>query len=440
MSQDIATRDFPLSAMADSLTGSEIIQLAGQVNALKAEGQEIANLTIGDFDSSIYPIPSQLTAEIIRAYQENYTNYPPGHGVEALRQAIAKHVKRLGGGNPEPKDILVAGGARPLILAAFQAIVDQGDLVVFPAPSWNNLNYCHMVGARTCVIQTTPEAHFMPKAEQIAPFIQEAALVMLCSPLNPTGTVFSREQLLAICELVLEENKRRVAVGIEKPVYLIYDQIYWALTFGKTVHHHPLELIPELLPFVVYVDGISKALAATGVRVGWAFGAPRIINRMQALLTHIGAWAPKPEQVASASFLEDTNAVDQFLISFNASLETTLKAFYEGIISIKQLSPNVSSRIDAISPEAAIYLSVKFELVGAITNSGMELVDQKAVSTFLLEQAGVAIVPFSIFGAPLDSPWYRLSVGTCALSDVEPIIGRLRSAISSLTFPHSDLN
>lgn len=434
MNQDIKTRDYKLSTMADTLTGSEIIQLAGQVNALKAEGQEIANLTIGDFDPSIYQIPAVLSDLIIEAYQENHTNYPPGSGVESLRAAVAKYVARLGAGSPEAKDVLIAGGARPLILAAFQAIVDVGDMVVFPAPSWNNLNYCHMVGARPCIIQTSAESHFMPNAEQIAPFIQEASLLMLCSPLNPTGTVFTREQLSDICILVLEENKRREAVGIEKPVYIIYDQIYWALTFGDTIHHHPLKILPELLPYVVYIDGMSKAFAATGVRVGWAFGAPRVIERMQALLTHIGAWAPKPAQLGSASFLRDEMAVDEYLTAFRSRLEATLGAFYNGILSIKDHSTAVASRIDAITPEAAIYLSVKFDLVGGIKSDGSQLSEQKDVSTFLLKEAGIAIVPFSIFGAPNDSPWYRLSVGTCAAGDVGLIIGRLSAALAKLTF------
>ena len=142
----------------------------------------------------------------------------------------------------------------------------------------------------------------MPTADTIRPHLKGAKLLALCSPQNPTGTVFTREQLEEICDLVLEENRSRGED--EKPLYIMYDQIYGALLHGGEKHVDPVSLRPELRPYTVYVDGISKALAATGVRVGWALGPDYIIDKMKSILGHIGAWSPKAEQMATARGLD----------------------------------------------------------------------------------------------------------------------------------------
>src|SRR5690606_22383213 len=152
-------------------------------------------------------------------------------------------------------------------------------------------------------------------------------LVALCSPQNPTGTVFSKEQLNDICELIIAENKKRKN---KKPLYLMYDQIYMALTFGNTRHVDPVSLHPELRPYTIYVDGLSRAFSATGLRVGWAFRPDNIIEKMKSILSHVGAWSPKPEQVATAHFLSKEHVVDHFLIHYKSEVEKRLNAFYDG--------------------------------------------------------------------------------------------------------------
>ena len=141
----------------------------------------------------------------------------------------------------------------------------------------------------------------MPTAVDIQPHVKGATLLALCSPQNPTGTVFTKKQLEEICDCVLEENARRGEN--EKPLYVMYDQIYGALLYGENKHVDPVSLRPEMRPFTIYVDGISKSFAATGVRVGWAMGPAFLMDKMKAILSHIGAWSPKPEQMATAKFL-----------------------------------------------------------------------------------------------------------------------------------------
>ena len=127
-----------VSKMAAGLSGSEIIRIGNQVSEQVRQGANICNLTIGDFDPKIFPIPTGLTAGIIQAYKDGQTNYPPAAGVGELRQAVADFLKTRQGLIYSPNDILVAGGSRPLIYATYRALVDPGDRVIFPLPSWNN--------------------------------------------------------------------------------------------------------------------------------------------------------------------------------------------------------------------------------------------------------------------------------------------------------------
>src|SRR6185437_6425127 len=130
------------SELAKNLHGSEIIKIAGEINELKRQGQAIANLTIGDFDSNIYPIPDPLKQGIVEAYGHNQTNYPPADGVLDLRESVSAFLKNRYNLSYSSSQILISGGSRPLIYSTFLAVVNPGDKVVFPLPSWNNNHYC----------------------------------------------------------------------------------------------------------------------------------------------------------------------------------------------------------------------------------------------------------------------------------------------------------
>lgn len=416
-----------ISTLAENLKGSAIIKLAGEVNSLKAKGEQIYNLTIGDFDSTIFPIPQELKHEIIQAYATDLTNYPAGNGEATLRKNVASFLSKNLDLNYAENEILISGGARPLIYAAYQAILDIDDTVLYPVPSWNNDAYTYLARNKEIVIETLPENKFMPTAEDIAPHIQNVNLIAVCSPLNPTGTTFDKVTLEKICELIVTENKRRNSLGI-KPLYLLYDQIYWQLTYGETVHYNPVSLNPEMRDYTIFIDGISKAFAATGVRVGWAFGPNFIIDKMKDLLGHIGAWAPKPEQVATAKYLELDDAINAYISQIKSELSYRLDEFYKAFQALK----NQGFKVDAIEPEAALYLTVKFDLVGKKTASGQSLNSIADVTDYLLKEAKVALVPFSAFGASQDSNWFRLSVGTTKREDIQLIMNQLKSCLEKL--------
>ena len=138
----------------------------------------------------------------------------------------------------------------------------------------------------------------------------------------------------------------------------MYDQMYWTLTYGDTVHYNPVSLRPAMKEFTIFVDGISKAFAATGVRVGWSLGPAYIIAKMKGILSHLGAWSPMAEQKATAKYLLQKENIQNYLLHFKAEIEERLRTIYNGFVSLKK----EGFALDAVSPQAAIYLTVKIDL------------------------------------------------------------------------------
>ena len=415
-----------LSQLAETLIGSEIVKLGGEIKEKIRQGAKIYNFTIGDFDPSIFPIPKELENEIVEAYRQHFTNYPAAEGNLDLREALSGFIQKRQGISYSINEILVASGGRPLIYAVFKTICDKNDKVIYAVPSWNNNHYTHFVEGQHIVIEATEKTNFMPTANDIQPHIQEATLISLCSPQNPTGTTFKKEELEAICDLVLEENKRRGPHS--KKLYVMFDQMYWHLTYGTIKHYDPVSLRPAMKEYTIYIDAISKVFAATGVRVGWALAPAPLIQKMKMLMTHVGAWAPMAEQKALAKYLLQESTIDNYLAGFKKEIEERLRSIHAGF---KELQAE-GLPVDAIAPEAAIYLTVKIDLKGKKKIDGQQLVQQADVTAYLLDAAGLALVPFYAFGASLQSPWYRLSVGTCKKEEIPSVIAKLREAILSL--------
>lgn len=412
-----------LSYLSETLIGSEIVKLGGEIREKIRQGERIYNFTVGDFDPAIFPIPKELEDAIVEAYRKHFTNYPAAEGNLDLREAILSFTKEMEGLDYGTNEVLVASGGRPLIYAVFRAICDKGDKIIYAVPSWNNNHYTHFVGGEHIVIEARAENNFMPVAENIRPHIKSATLIALCSPQNPTGTTFKKHDLEAICDLVLEENKRRG--DHEKKLYLMYDQMYWHLTYGSIRHHDPVSLRPAMREYTVYIDAISKVFAATGVRVGWSFGPATVISKMKAILTHLGAWAPMAEQKAVAYYFSNREGIKKYLANFKKEIEERLHRIYDGFMQLK----NEGLSVDAIAPEAAIYLTIKIDLAGKKTSEGKVLENQGDVTAYILNEAKLAVVPFYAFGADRSSPWYRLSVGTCKKEEISEMIGKLREAL-----------
>ena len=415
-----------LSKLATSQQGSEIVKLGNAISERIKNGETIYNYTIGDFDPSIFPIPQVFEDEIVDAYKKHNTNYPAADGILELRQSISQFLKEWEGLDYAPNEIQIAAGGRPLIYTIFKVIVDAGDKVIYAAPSWNNNHYCNMNDAEHCVIEATLENNFMPTANDIANNIKGATLICLCSPQNPTGTTLQKEVLAEICDIVLAENAKRG--DNEKKCYLMFDQMYWTLTYGTTMHYNPVSLRPEMKAYTIFVDGISKVFSATGVRVGWAFGPVEIMAKIKAILSHIGGWAPMAEQKALSKYLPQTDHIKQYLTHFKAEMEERLVSIYNGFMALKAKG----FLVDAVTPQAAIYLTIQLNLCGKVTVDGGMLTNQPDVTDYILSEAKLAVVPFSAFGASENSTWYRLSVGTCKKETIPDMFAKLEMALAKL--------
>jgi aspartate aminotransferase len=180
-------------------------------------------------------------------------------------------------------------------------------------------------------------------------------------------------------------------------------------------------------PYTLYIDGISKAFAATGVRVGWLVAPTDLAGPMSALLGHMGAWAPKAEQSAVASFIADGEAMRSYRAQIVGGVRERLDLLFHGIEAMRA----EGLPVEAMAPEGAIYLSARFALNGRVAPDGMRLDSDEAVRRYLLRAAGAAIVPFQAFGVSGDTGWFRLSVGAVSPEQITRMLPRLRDAIAA---------
>jgi aspartate aminotransferase len=411
--------DASLSRLSQGLIGSEVLRIAAEVRALTASGQSVCNLTVGDFDGREFTPPRRLVEGIQRALGAGHTNYPPSNGVLELRQAVTRFVRRELGLDYPVESVLVAGGARPLIYATYRALVDPGESVAYPVPSWNNNHYCYLTGARAVPIEVTRESRFHPTAAQVRALLPKIRMLAINTPLNPTGTAIEANVLAEICRDLVEENARRRERG-DRPVFLMFDQVYWSLEFGRSEPVTPPLLVPEVAPYTVLLDAISKSLAATGLRVGWSLAPPAVTQRMSDLLGHVGAWAPKAEQVATAEFLDDAEAFQEFRVEMNRKLRERLELLHRAFEAMRARGLPV----EAVPPEGTLYLSARFDLAGR-TFEGRELRTNEDIRRLLLQGAGIAMVPFQAFGLAREDGWFRLSVGGAPIAAIEEGMERL---------------
>jgi aspartate aminotransferase len=270
------------------------------------------------------------------------------------------------------ESVLVLSGSRPGIYGTYRVLVDPGDVVVFPVPSWNNNHYTYLVGGVPRPIPCTAADRFQPSRESVRAAIPGARLLALCSPLNPTGTVISR--------------------------------------------------------YTVLIDGISKAFAATGLRVGWAVGPTDVIFKMMSLMGHLGGWAPRPEQCATIELLNDASAVTEFGVTFRRGIQARLDALANGLAKMKASGLPV----DSLEPAGAMYLTARVAPFGKRTPDGKLISTNDDVRGYLLSAAGLAVVPFQAFGTKDDDGWFRWSVGAVGLAEVEAALPRIEAALRAL--------
>ncbi|MEP6905346.1 MAG: aminotransferase class I/II-fold pyridoxal phosphate-dependent enzyme, partial [Gemmatimonadales bacterium] len=331
---DQTSLDSALSVTARGLQESGILKITRHVRGMIARGEKVINLTVGDFDPRYFPIPKKLAEEIQAAIGRGETNYPTPEGMLPLRQAISDYVFRTAGVRYPVEAIVVCSGGRPVLYGAYRALINPGDKVLYSVPSWQNDSYSKLSGGESIEIEGAAENGFQPTLEQLAPHLPDAAMLCLCSPGNPTGTVMTAEQLTEILRAVVAENRKREATG-KRPLFVLHDQMYGALVTKGQKHTYPAAVVPESARYVISADGVSKAYAGTGLRVGWMLVPPAIGARIRDLLSHAGAWAPRAEQFGVAKFLNDPEAIAEFRKEMDARLAQRLDAMFEGFRCMK---------------------------------------------------------------------------------------------------------
>lgn len=416
-----------LSGLVAALPPSAILGIAREIRALAAAGTDVIDLSVGDFDPRYFPIPEKLLHGIQRALGAGATNYPAPPGLLSLRQAVSHYVERASGVRYPVESILIASGGRPILYGAYSTVVSPGDTVVYSAPSWQNEAYVCLTEANAVVIEARSANGFQPTLDEIAPHLRMARLICLCSPGNPTGTAMEPDMLRAILTAVVDENHRRQRTGKQRPLFVLFDQIYGSLRVSGNKHRYPTALVPESAPYVMAMDGISKAFASTGLRVGWLLAPPAIARKMGELVSHVGAWAPHAEQVGVAEFLDDADAVRQYRDEMDGKIHERLEAVYNGFIAMR----NDGLPVDCIHPDGALYVSLQFQLRGR-TIDGHRIEDNEMIRSLLLEKAGLGLIPFQAFGLKDESGWMRLSIGAISMDQIRAMFPRIRALLNEV--------
>jgi len=415
-----------LSNIGNNIVGSEIIKISQQIKEI-AKTKPVSNLTIGDFNSKLWPIPSTLRKHIQEAYEWDLTNYPNSQGELELRESVSKHIKHQFNVDYSPEEILIGGGVRPLIYTVYKSTVNPNDGVVYPVPSWNNNHYCFLHNAEKQEIECAPENSFFPTVEDVKNKLRDnTSLVCICSPQNPTGRVINPEVLKGICELIVNENKLRASQVGSRPLYLFFDQIYSDIT-KEGLFIHPLTLCPEIRDYLICADGISKSLNATGVRVGWLFGPKDIIGKMTEVLSHIGAWAPKPEQRALDVYIrEDYEDYISHINYVTKEYEYISDKICGKLEELKKKGFNV----DCQKPDGGIYVSVYLDYVHSFSST-------EEYISFLINTCGLGIVPFEYFGSKSHKGWFRISIGNVSDLNLDSILKTIEKSVQK---SHSFMN
>ncbi len=426
--QALHLRGQALTAPIAAMEGSRILAAASEARALKATGVDVCDLTIGDFAPEQFRAPESFLRTLEAEVRAGHNQYPPSDGIPELQQAVLAFYEREMGLVLPKRSVVLCGGARPPIYTVFRSLVSPGDKVAYPIPSWNNDYYTGLCQGISVPLRTLAETNFMPTPEQVREAVADKAvtLFVMNSPLNPCGTAISRNDLLGICQAVLAENEWRKREGM-RPVFFLFDQVYWPLVFGSRQHHHPLELVPELAPWVIYIDAISKWMVGTGLRLGWAIVPSYLYDPVRDFLGHMGAWAPRPVQVAAAEFLADPTAFTSFSAGLRVQLEDRLAMVHRHFTAM-QLT---GAPVDVLSPQGAIYASVRINLLGRMAPDGTVLRTNTDIRQYLLHTAQVAMVSFQAFGLWEDTGWFRISVGAVGMDSLAAGLRRLQAAVEA---------
>jgi aspartate aminotransferase len=392
--------EIQLASRVGALTPSSTLAITAKAKELKAQGKDVIGLGAGEPDSNT---PQHIIDAAVKSMNEGFTKYTPSGGLPDLKKEIAAKLKRDQGLEYKLNEIIVTNGAKHGLYTLFQVLLNDGDEVIIPIPYWVSYpEQVKLAGGNPVYAEGLEQNNFKITPEQLEEKItSKTRAVIINSPSNPTGMVYSREELEALGKVCLEHG-----------ILIISDEIYEKLIYGTTQHISIAEISDELKEHTIIINGVSKSHSMTGWRIGYAAGNSKIINAMTDLASHSTSNPTTPAQYATiAAYAESQDAV-----------ETMRKAFEERL-EIIHAKLNEIPGFTCIKPQGAFYLFPN--AIEAARMSGCKDVDEFA--EVLLTEANVAVVPGSGFGAP---DYMRLSYAT-SLDQLEEAISRIHQFVKN---------
>ncbi|MDQ0883415.1 pyridoxal phosphate-dependent aminotransferase [Peribacillus sp. V2I11] len=389
-----------LANRVQSLTPSTTLAITAKAKELKAQGLDIIGLGAGEPD---YNTPKHIIDAALLSMNEGQTKYTPSAGLPKLKEAIAAKLKLDQGLEYKPSEILVASGAKHALYTLFQAILDEEDEVIVPIPYWVSYpEQIKLADGKPVYVVGTEENQYKITKEQLEQAITEKTkAVIINSPSNPTGMLYSREELAAIGEVCLAHD-----------ILIVSDEIYEKLVYGNAKHTSIAEISPELKNQTIIINGVSKSHSMTGWRIGYAVGEESIIKAMTNLASHSTS---NPTTTAQYGAIAAYDGTQEPVEEMRQAFEGRLNKIYDKLVEI----PGIS----CIKPQGAFYLFPNVKR--AVELTGYSNVED--FTTALLEEAQVAVIPGSGFGAPDN---IRLSYAT-SLELLEAAVERIHSFVKS---------
>jgi aspartate aminotransferase len=379
----------PLSINVQHLKASETVAISNEAKRRKAAGENVLDLGVGEPD---FDTPAPVAQAGIQAIQRGMTRYPPNIGIPELRRGIAQQLSSLSGGRPvDPDHIVVSSGSKQSIFNACFTLFGPKDRVLIPSPAWVSYpQIVHLTRAEPVLVPGEPEWGLKVSVKDLDRMSHKWTRgLILCSPCNPTGSVYTQAELKAIAEWARKND-----------IWIIADEIYRRINYGPGPAPSLLDLPDELLERTVIIYGASKAYAMTGWRIGAALAPPHVAKAMAALQSHTTTGANHPAQWAAAAAFTDERV--------DAEVNRMVAAFRRRRDYIVDRFRNDAPGIEFVEPHGAFYF---FFRVDGIREG--DPVTGQSFCEQLMKQEGVALVPGAAFG---DDRWVRLSY---AVSDTE---------------------
>ncbi|MEE9288067.1 MAG: pyridoxal phosphate-dependent aminotransferase [Bacteroidota bacterium] len=395
---------FLLSRRVREIEESQTLALTALALKLKAEGVDVISLTAGEPD---FPTPAHVKQAAVKAIEEDFTHYTANDGIPELRKAIAQKFARDNNLHFKSEEILVSCGAKHSVFNAVQALCDSGDEAVVISPYW--VSYPEIVklaNAKPVIVQTSADADFKLTAAQLKRAVtSRTKLLILNSPGNPTGTVYTREEIEELAQVVH-------AAGI----FVIADEIYEKVIYGG-IQHFSIGSINRIADQVITVNGVSKAFAMTGWRIGYIGGRKDVVAAAAKVQSQTTS---NPTSISQKAALAAITGPEDDLKKMTAEFQRRRDFLCKQLGSVKEFQFRI--------PQGAFYLFPKIDsLYGRIGNN-LVLKNSGDLSQYLLKQARVASVPGTAFGA---KDYIRLSYA-CSVGTLETAVDRIRSAVLEL--------